>query len=424
VIVGAVALVGLPELLREFADYRLLVYGAALMVMMLVSAPLVGSERKVVLPPFGEREFVNTAVTLKAGQHLIDFDHNAMATFVSGTQLNEGVTFKMNTHETMYDHSSLISGTPLGTNFDHINVGTTRIAIDSGDFAAGNISGTQIMFDASANELLSRSYLNTPNARVWSLQPWVNNPAWSAFYLGGQTPGNNNYTMLATATATIINCGANGSISFRSNNTAIASLDTAGKLKVDGFSAYSTPTIVLGNDLTLPSGTVTSALVSGTQLWAAMGANNKDYAGFGTSSYSMTNSTTFVDTGASVYLPQAGVYSIYTRGVFYPGVTAGIKFRPQFTGTFTVTDDPSWQWSASNYGIAPSYIAGSSTADYDYLATPLVIGAPGAAWSWWEGGGVINATSAGTFSIQYAQQVSAADASIVRPGHYIKVRRL
>jgi branched-chain amino acid transport system permease protein len=36
VIVGAVALVGLPELLREFAEYRLLVYGAALVVMMLV----------------------------------------------------------------------------------------------------------------------------------------------------------------------------------------------------------------------------------------------------------------------------------------------------------------------------------------------------------------------------------------------------
>jgi branched-chain amino acid transport system permease protein len=36
VIVGAVALVGLPELLREFAEYRLFVYGAALVVMMLV----------------------------------------------------------------------------------------------------------------------------------------------------------------------------------------------------------------------------------------------------------------------------------------------------------------------------------------------------------------------------------------------------
>jgi branched-chain amino acid transport system permease protein len=36
VIVGAVALVGLPELLREFAEYRLLVYGAALVAMMLL----------------------------------------------------------------------------------------------------------------------------------------------------------------------------------------------------------------------------------------------------------------------------------------------------------------------------------------------------------------------------------------------------
>jgi branched-chain amino acid transport system permease protein len=36
VIVGSIALVGLPELLREFAEYRLLVYGAALVIMMLV----------------------------------------------------------------------------------------------------------------------------------------------------------------------------------------------------------------------------------------------------------------------------------------------------------------------------------------------------------------------------------------------------
>jgi branched-chain amino acid transport system permease protein len=36
VIVGSLALVGLPELLREFAEYRLLVYGAALVTMMLL----------------------------------------------------------------------------------------------------------------------------------------------------------------------------------------------------------------------------------------------------------------------------------------------------------------------------------------------------------------------------------------------------
>ncbi len=36
VIVGALALVGLPELLREFADFRLLIYGAVLVIMMIV----------------------------------------------------------------------------------------------------------------------------------------------------------------------------------------------------------------------------------------------------------------------------------------------------------------------------------------------------------------------------------------------------
>ena len=35
VVVGALFLVGLPELLREFAEYRLLMYGALLIVMML-----------------------------------------------------------------------------------------------------------------------------------------------------------------------------------------------------------------------------------------------------------------------------------------------------------------------------------------------------------------------------------------------------
>ena len=36
VIVGAFALIGVPELLREFAEFRLLLYGVALIVMMLV----------------------------------------------------------------------------------------------------------------------------------------------------------------------------------------------------------------------------------------------------------------------------------------------------------------------------------------------------------------------------------------------------
>ena len=36
IVVGALALIGLPELLREFAEYRLLLYGALLITMMLV----------------------------------------------------------------------------------------------------------------------------------------------------------------------------------------------------------------------------------------------------------------------------------------------------------------------------------------------------------------------------------------------------
>jgi branched-chain amino acid transport system permease protein len=36
IVVGALALIGLPELLREFSEYRLLIYGALLIVMMLV----------------------------------------------------------------------------------------------------------------------------------------------------------------------------------------------------------------------------------------------------------------------------------------------------------------------------------------------------------------------------------------------------
>ena len=35
VVVGALALVGFPEILREFSEYRLLVYGAVLVAMML-----------------------------------------------------------------------------------------------------------------------------------------------------------------------------------------------------------------------------------------------------------------------------------------------------------------------------------------------------------------------------------------------------
>ncbi|MGH2381227.1 MAG: branched-chain amino acid ABC transporter permease, partial [Candidatus Limnocylindria bacterium] len=36
IILGALVLVGLPEFLREFAEYRLLIYGAVLVAMMLL----------------------------------------------------------------------------------------------------------------------------------------------------------------------------------------------------------------------------------------------------------------------------------------------------------------------------------------------------------------------------------------------------
>jgi branched-chain amino acid transport system permease protein len=36
VVLGALVLVGLPEFLREFAEYRLLIYGAVLVAMMLL----------------------------------------------------------------------------------------------------------------------------------------------------------------------------------------------------------------------------------------------------------------------------------------------------------------------------------------------------------------------------------------------------
>ena len=36
VVVGALVLIGLPELFREFSDYRLLAYGVALMVIMII----------------------------------------------------------------------------------------------------------------------------------------------------------------------------------------------------------------------------------------------------------------------------------------------------------------------------------------------------------------------------------------------------
>jgi branched-chain amino acid transport system permease protein len=36
VVLGALVLVGLPEFLREFAEYRLLIYGAVLVIMMIL----------------------------------------------------------------------------------------------------------------------------------------------------------------------------------------------------------------------------------------------------------------------------------------------------------------------------------------------------------------------------------------------------
>ena len=141
------------------------------------------------------------------------------------------------------------------------------------------------------------------------------------------------------------------------------------------------------------------------------------FPGYTNGSLSKASSTTFTDTYASVYLPAAGVYALQTHGVCFPGA-GSIKLRPQYTGTWTATDDPSWQWFAGSYGTPPVFAAGSSTNQYDATATPITI-APGVAWSWWDGGGIVNATSAGTFSIQYAQNASNADPAIVRPGHFI-----
>lgn len=59
VVVGALALVGLPELLREFAEFRLLVYGAALVIMMLYKPEGLWPERarvsRVAREVFGDR---------------------------------------------------------------------------------------------------------------------------------------------------------------------------------------------------------------------------------------------------------------------------------------------------------------------------------------------------------------------------------
>ena len=55
-IAGSIALVGLPELLREFAEYRLLVYGAALVAMMILRPEGLWPSRRVRLEMRGEKE--------------------------------------------------------------------------------------------------------------------------------------------------------------------------------------------------------------------------------------------------------------------------------------------------------------------------------------------------------------------------------
>jgi len=69
VIVGAIALVGLPELLREFAEYRLLVYGAALVAMMLLRPeglwPEAVHRRELHKEELGETELGPAAASLE-----------------------------------------------------------------------------------------------------------------------------------------------------------------------------------------------------------------------------------------------------------------------------------------------------------------------------------------------------------------------
>ncbi|NNL77090.1 MAG: hypothetical protein HKO68_12215 [Desulfobacterales bacterium] len=66
VIVGAAALVGLPELLREFAEYRFLVYGAALVAMMLLRPEGLWPEARHKLELHGEENGAAEAETATA----------------------------------------------------------------------------------------------------------------------------------------------------------------------------------------------------------------------------------------------------------------------------------------------------------------------------------------------------------------------
>lgn len=56
VVVGAIALVGLPELLREFGEYRMFIYGAALVAMMLIRPEGLWPESKHKLELHGDEE--------------------------------------------------------------------------------------------------------------------------------------------------------------------------------------------------------------------------------------------------------------------------------------------------------------------------------------------------------------------------------
>ncbi|NPA90192.1 MAG: leucine/isoleucine/valine transporter permease subunit [Chloroflexi bacterium] len=66
VVVGAFALVGLPELLREFAEYRMLVYGAAL-VMMMIFRPQGLWPETLHAEEYARRKGTSTAKTATAG---------------------------------------------------------------------------------------------------------------------------------------------------------------------------------------------------------------------------------------------------------------------------------------------------------------------------------------------------------------------
>ena len=68
VIVGALALAGLPELLREVGDYRYLFFGAALVLMMLVRPEglIPEARRRMELEEFREEEAADTETAAEA----------------------------------------------------------------------------------------------------------------------------------------------------------------------------------------------------------------------------------------------------------------------------------------------------------------------------------------------------------------------